>query len=112
MATLIIKDDLPGNQTSRKFEGQLYAANISFFISETPPGKGPQLHKHPYEEVFVVQAGRLTFTVGDETVEVSGGQVVIAPAGTPHKFVNSGDEAAYHLDIHVSPQMQTEWLEA
>lgn len=104
-------NDLPGNQTSRKFEGYLHAANVSFFISETPAGKGPKLHKHPYEEVFVVQSGQLTFTVGDETTEASGGQIVIAPAGTPHKFVNSGTDVAFHLDIHVSPQMQTEWLE-
>jgi mannose-6-phosphate isomerase-like protein (cupin superfamily) len=40
-----------------------------------------------------VQEGELTFTVGDETVEATGGQIVIALAGTPHKFVNSGSDA-------------------
>jgi mannose-6-phosphate isomerase-like protein (cupin superfamily) len=110
MATILNTTELPGT-TSRKFEGALHSANVSFFVSETPPGKGPKLHKHPYEEVFVVQSGQLTFTVGEETVEVSGGRIVIAPAGTPHKFVNSGTGVAYHLDIHVSPQMMTEWLE-
>jgi hypothetical protein len=43
------------------------------------------LHTHPYDEVFVVQEGDLTFTVGDVIVEAKGGQIVVAPAGTPHK---------------------------
>ena len=64
--------------------------DVSFSLSETPPGQGPELHKHPYEEVFVVQEGELTFTVGDTTVEATGGQIVVAPAGALHKFVNSG----------------------
>jgi mannose-6-phosphate isomerase-like protein (cupin superfamily) len=43
---------------------------------------------HPYTEVFVVQAGRLRFTVGDATIEASAGQIVIVPAGVPHKFTS------------------------
>ncbi len=39
------------------------------------------LHRHPYEEVFVVQEGTATFTAGDETIEAKGGQVVVVPAG-------------------------------
>jgi mannose-6-phosphate isomerase-like protein (cupin superfamily) len=112
MASLVNNNDLPGNDTSRQFEGYLHgAANVCFFISDTPPGRGPSLHKHPYEEVFVVQSGKLTFTVGDEIIETSGEQIVIVPAGVPHKFVNSGTESARHIDIHVNPRMVTEWLE-
>jgi quercetin dioxygenase-like cupin family protein len=85
--------------------------NVSFFLSDTRPGRGPALHKHPYEEVFIVQEGELTFTVGDSTIKAVGGQIVIAPAGAPHKFVNSGSDMARHVDIHVSPRMITTWLE-
>jgi mannose-6-phosphate isomerase-like protein (cupin superfamily) len=84
---------------------------VSFFISETPPGKGPSLHAHPYAEVFVVQEGELTFTEGGDTVEATGGQIVVAPVGTPHKFTNSGSGRARHLDIHTHRRMDTEWLE-
>jgi mannose-6-phosphate isomerase-like protein (cupin superfamily) len=38
----------------------------------------------------VVQEGSATFTAGDEIVEAHGGQVVVVPAGVPHKFVNTG----------------------
>ena len=78
---------------------------------DAPPGSGPKLHRHPYEEVFIVQEGTATFTAGDETVEVKGGQVIVAPAGVAHKFVNSGEERLRQVDIHASERFVTEWLE-
>jgi quercetin dioxygenase-like cupin family protein len=39
------------------------------------------LHTHPYEEVFVTLEGEATFTVGEDTIEVGAGQIVVAPAG-------------------------------
>ncbi len=112
MATIVSRGDLPGSGTSRQFEGYLHGdAHISFFLSETPPERGPSLHKHPYEEVFVVQEGVLTFTVGDATIQAVAGQIVVVPPETPHKFFNAGSEIARHVDIHVSPRMMTTWLE-
>jgi NAD(P)-dependent dehydrogenase (short-subunit alcohol dehydrogenase family)/quercetin dioxygenase-like cupin family protein len=109
---LIGKQELPNNGSVYTFEGYLYSdVDVSFFLSDTAPGKGPDLHKHPYDEVFVVQEGELTFTVGEETIKATGGQIVIAPAGARHKFVNSGAGRARHIDIHASRRMITEWLE-
>jgi len=59
----------------------------------------------------VVQEDELTFTVGEDTIKATGGQIVIAPAGAPHKFVNSGTGRARHTDIHTSRRMITDWLE-
>jgi mannose-6-phosphate isomerase-like protein (cupin superfamily) len=79
MTQVIGNEELPNNGTVYKFEGYLYGdVDVSFFLSDTAPGKGPDLHKHPYDEVFVVQEGELTFTMGDDTVEATGGQIVIA----------------------------------
>lgn len=109
---LVSKDDLPYGGTAHCFEGHEFGSvNISFFLNEGPPGTGPSLHRHPYDEVFVVQEGCVVFTVGDQTIEVTGGQIVIAPAGQPHKFVNVGPGLARHLDIHTSERMITEWLD-
>jgi mannose-6-phosphate isomerase-like protein (cupin superfamily) len=80
-------------------------------VVDAPPGGGPKLHRHPYEEVFIVQQGTATFTAGDETVEVKGGQVVVVPAGVAHKFVNSGEERLRQVDLHASERYVTEWLE-
>jgi mannose-6-phosphate isomerase-like protein (cupin superfamily) len=113
MATYLVgKDDLPHSGTAHRFDGHAFGdVGVSFFLTDAPPGTGPGLHRHPYAEVFVIQEGRVTFTVGDETVEATGGQIVIVPAGQPHKFVNAGAGPARHLDLHASGRMITEWLE-
>jgi mannose-6-phosphate isomerase-like protein (cupin superfamily) len=96
----------------RRFEGYRYGGvALSFFVIALPPGDGPDLHQHPYEEVFVVQEGLARFTVGDETCDVSGGHVVVAPANTPHKFINAGSGTLRTVNIHPTSQMATEWLE-
>jgi quercetin dioxygenase-like cupin family protein len=111
MATVVNTIDLPG-KTARQFEGYHYDdVKVSFFVSATPPGRGPSLHTHPYAEIFVVQAGSLTFVVGDQTIEATAEQIVIVPADIPHKFTNTGSAIAQHLDIHTSGRMETTWLE-
>jgi mannose-6-phosphate isomerase-like protein (cupin superfamily) len=94
-----------------ELQGYHLGANVSVIVVDAPPGSGPKLHRHPYEEVFVVQEGNATFTAGDETTEVEGGQVVVVPAGVPHKFVNSGTGRLRQVDIHASDRFVTEWLE-
>jgi mannose-6-phosphate isomerase-like protein (cupin superfamily) len=80
-------------------------------VVDAPPGGGPRLHRHPYEEVFVVQEGSATFTAGDDVIDARGGQVVVVPAGVAHKFVNSGAGRLRQVDIHASERFITEWLE-
>ena len=86
-------------------------AYVSLIVIDAPPGGGPRLHKHPYEEVFVVQEGEATFTAGDDVIEVRGGQVVVVPTEVPHKFVNSGAGRLRQVNIHASERFITEWLE-
>lgn len=110
--TVINRDDLPYRGSSHELEGYLYGdtpASLIFF--DGLPGSGPRLHRHPYPEIFVVQEGQATFTVGDATIEASAGQILIAPAGVPHKFINSGRGPLRQLDIHTNDRFITEWLE-
>ena len=113
MATIIAREALPHIiAISRRFEGAQYGeVDVSFFLTDGPPGTGPKLHTHPYAEVFVVQEGEVIFTVGEETIPAVAGQIVIVPPGTPHKFVNAGTGRARHIDIHASRQMESTWLE-
>lgn len=111
MPYVVNKTELPG-ATARQFEGYLHGdVPVSFFVSETPPGRGPTLHKHPYAEVFVVQDDGLIFVVGEETIAATAGQIIIVPPGVPHKFTNTGPTVARHVDIHTSGRMETTWLE-
>ncbi len=95
---------------SLEYTGDELDAGICVIVVDAAPGDGPALHRHPYEEVFVVQEGEATFTLGDEQRVVRGGEVVVAPPGVPHRFVNSGDGPLRQLDIHVSRAFDTEWL--
>jgi len=67
-------------------------------------GVGPRLHVHPYDETFIVIEGRGRFFVGDAVLEASAGEVVLGPAGVPHKFENLGPGRLQTIDIHHSPQ--------
>lgn len=68
------------------------------------PGKGPALHVHPYDEVFIVQEGRARFFVGGQVIDAGAGETVMGPAGVPHKFVNLGPGRLQTIDIHLSPR--------
>ena len=107
MTRVIGKDELPHGKIAHKFEGSRYGdVNVSFYLVDSPPGRGAGLHKHPYEEIFVVQEGNAIFTVGDATIEATGGQIVVVPAGVPHKFVNSGSGPLRQVDIHPSGRIR------
>lgn len=85
--------------------------NISLILVDLPSGEGPRLHRHPYDEVFVVHEGQAHYTVGSSTFVVHGGQIVIVRKGEPHKFVNSGSGRLRQTDIHLNKNIETDWLE-
>jgi mannose-6-phosphate isomerase-like protein (cupin superfamily) len=104
---VVAKEELPYGTIAYRFEGHRYGdVDVSFFLVDSPPGGGAVLHTHPYEEVFVTLEGQATFTVGDATIEVGAGQVVVAPAEVPHKFVNSGTGPLRQVDIHPSGRIR------
>ena len=74
---------------------------LAYGTDET--GVGPRLHVHPYDETFVVIEGRARFFVGDAVVDAAAGEVVLGPAGVPHKFENLGPGRLQTIDIHHSP---------
>jgi mannose-6-phosphate isomerase-like protein (cupin superfamily) len=104
-------DRLPGSENASRFDGHEYGASVSFFISRNRAGTGPDLQWHPYEETFIVLDGKVRFTLGEETLEATAGQIVVVPAGTPHKFVSTGAGRLRQISIHPAAQMETEWLE-
>lgn len=97
-------EQLPFVGMSYEFHGEKQGAPFSAYIVDAKPGQGPPLHTHPYVEVAFTIEGRATITVGDEQREVRAGGIVIIPAGTPHRFVNSGDTTLRQIDIHASPR--------
>jgi mannose-6-phosphate isomerase-like protein (cupin superfamily) len=108
---LLKQDKLPLSRIARELVGAEHALGISLLFVEAEPGRGPSLHTHPYAEVFIVQEGQGTYTVGDKEVEARAGDILLVDAGEPHSFVSSGTEPLRQIDIHLSPSFSTEWLE-
>jgi mannose-6-phosphate isomerase-like protein (cupin superfamily) len=60
--------------------------------------------------VFVVEPGEARFRLGDDTLVVRGGQIVVGPANVPHGFTNSGTGGLRLTAIHRAAEFFTEWL--
>ena len=97
-------EQLPFVGMSYEFVGEKQGAPFSAYIVNAKPGQGPPLHTHPYVEVAFTLEGYATITVGDETLEVKAGGIVVIPANTRHRFVNTGDTMLRQIDIHASPR--------
>jgi quercetin dioxygenase-like cupin family protein len=100
---LIDAETLRISPNTLRFDGANHGAGICVFVLDYPPGKGPDLHRHPYEEVSVVHEGAATFTAGD--AEAGAGQVLIVAPQTPHKFVAEGPGRLRMVAIQCSPRM-------
>ena len=111
MDLFIHSNQLPGGNNSREFEGKNYGAGLTLILVDVETAHGPNLHRHPYEEIFVVHAGTGTFFVDESEVKARTGDIVIAPAGTAHRFINSGSDRLQLTAIHHNANFVTEWLE-
>ena len=106
MATVIPIEDLRRSATAALFEGRSDELPVSIFVTEYPRGKGPDLHVHPYPEVFIVHDGTARFTVAGEEIVVAAGHVVTVPAETPHGFKGDGDDTLRVVSVHPSGTVQ------
>jgi mannose-6-phosphate isomerase-like protein (cupin superfamily) len=92
-------------------KGVEHGTSVSLILDQSAPGHGPRLHRHPYDETWVVREGNLTFQCGEERLKAGPGDIVIIPPGAAHKFTNDGPGRSNLVCIHANPTMVTEWLE-
>lgn len=109
---VVTQDQLPFSVFAREFIGADHGGvGICLIFTEAKPGDGPSLHKHPYEEVHLVQEGAALFVADAEERVVGAGGIVVVPAGTPHRFESVGPGVFREIAIHVSGRFVTEWLD-
>ena len=107
----IRQDELPHRGSSHQFVGADNGdVGISVFLFRGEPGRGPGPHRHPYDEIQFIQAGRGRWTVEGETFEAGAGEVLVIKAGEVHSFTAIGDEPLVQLDVHVSAKFIQENL--
>jgi quercetin dioxygenase-like cupin family protein len=58
-----------GQLQTGNLKGADHGATISLILDHSEPGQGPRLHRHPYDETWVVIDGNLTFQNGEERLQ-------------------------------------------
>ena len=79
------------------------------FIME--PGGGMPKHTNTVEHEQYVLRGKALIGIGNEEIEVSAGDVVFIPAGTPHFYEARGEEPFEFLCIVPNGEDRIEILE-
>jgi quercetin dioxygenase-like cupin family protein len=57
-------------------------------VVELSGGGRPPLHRHDFDETFLVLEGELTFQLGDERFTRGAGELAFAPRGVAHTYAN------------------------
>lgn len=97
---------------ARLFNGAEHGlGTVSLMLGEVQPGSKVRLHRHEYEEVFVLHQGAAVYQIGDTTLTAGAGDIVFVPAGVPHGFENVGEEPLLQTAVHATDVLAIEWLE-
>lgn len=102
----------PDGKELEELQGFAYGVGVSIILEDTDvEGAGPSLHQHPYAETFVIHSGKVLFTVAETQLVGEGGQIIIIPEFTPHKFAVIGPDRLRSTHIHANDRFITDWLE-
>jgi quercetin dioxygenase-like cupin family protein len=107
----IREDELPFRGSSHHFVGADQGeVQMSAFLFHGPPGSGPGPHRHPYDEIQFIRAGRGLYTVDGVRFEAGAGDILVIKAGEVHQFTAIGPDPLVQLDVHLSPRFIQENL--
>ena len=106
MPTLIRAAERPdGPRRTMKFEGAAHGTGLSFFSVDIDPGRGVGLHFHPYDEIWLVLSGNVTFRTEEGEYPAEINDIMIVEAETPHGFTATGTTPLRMMCLHNSPQI-------
>lgn len=66
-------------------------------------GKKAEAHTKS-DQVLLVLSGKLSGKIGRKQVRLAKGDVLLIPAGTPHRFKNPGRKAAVSFNVYAPPE--------
>ncbi|MCO8246506.1 MULTISPECIES: cupin domain-containing protein [unclassified Haladaptatus] len=91
----------PGTPQASEVAGE----DIMLVCIELEPDNYLPTHRDSNEELLHVTAGTVEATVGDETIELSTGEIALVPAEEPHSIRNVGRKAARILGIFPNDEL-------
>lgn len=83
-----------------------HAKALGTLMAEVPPGRRSGAHRHFYDEIDYVLAGRGKTIVADKTYEIKKGDALAIPTFAWHQYFNTGDEPLRFLVHSTRPLMQ------
>lgn len=87
------------------------AADMAVIAEKIGVGDAIPLHVHRIDEVIIFLSGNATERVGDETFDVSSGDIVVVPAGRIHGTRNTGDVEVEIRAVFQSARIDIQYVE-
>jgi quercetin dioxygenase-like cupin family protein len=85
-----MRDGITGKWIASRERG---ASGVGVLANTVQPGRAAPLHRHEYEELILVEAGKIWVEMDHKARQTATpGQCVIIPANTPHAWGNEGPE--------------------
>ncbi|MEH7253599.1 dimethylsulfonioproprionate lyase family protein [Neobacillus niacini] len=100
----VLKNPVEGITTERVDQGDLTMVKYSFEPNKTFP-----MHRHPEEQVVVILQGSCTLKAGDQSYELSVGDIAFNPSMEPHG-ITSGAKGVVFLNI-ITPRRTQDLIE-
>lgn len=75
------------------------SANAMVVRNELDPGMQTFPHSHDFEQLVIIEKGRVRFTIGDHVQEMGPGSLCVIPAGIKHFADPIGDETVVNIDV-------------
>ena len=105
------QENLPFKGSSHHFVGADNGdVNVSVFLFNGKPGRGPGPHRHPYDEIQFIREGRGLYNVNGNAFEAGAGDILVIKAGEVHSFKAIGHAPLVQLDVHLSSRFIQENL--
>lgn len=82
----------------------IYGEAISVSILEFPPFAKIPPHRHPNEQIGIVEEGELEYTIGDHSMLCRKGTAFVIPPNTTHSAIVVSDTPARIVDIFAPPR--------
>jgi quercetin dioxygenase-like cupin family protein len=79
---------LVGDTYTILLSGQQTAGRFCLIDMHIPPGGGPGMHRHDFEETFTLLEGEMVATFRGQKTVIKAGETVHIPANAPHQFHN------------------------
>jgi len=101
----------PGFQRRELVSGERGSESLTVADATLVPNGQAPLHTHPTEEAMVILEGEAVAWLGDDTITVTKGQTVLAPAGVKHGFTNKSGKPVRIMAIFPTGKVERTLVE-